>query len=460
MVSKKFFGLLLLLSFPSLGFFQADALSSTGEDQAENRYKNLELFNRVLHLVETSYYKETKSEDLIYGAIRGMLETLDPHSAFLGPDIYNDFKRDTKGQFGGLGIEVTQEDGLLMVISPIDDTPAMEAGLQAGDRIMEIDEKSTKGMSLQDAVKIMRGPTGSKVELAIWRPGEKKWRRITITRELIKVVAVKKNLLEPGYGYLRLSKFQQNAASQMKKAIGELEKKKELQGLILDLRFNPGGLLDQAVEVANLFIDEGAIVSTRTRDPDVRKIRYAKKGLARTDFPLVVLVNGSSASAAEIVAGALKDHRRALVMGEKTFGKGSVQTVIEMGEKVALKLTVAQYYTPNDISIQAKGIEPDIRLVNYDPDKLEKAKIKVDWKREKDLDRHLENGEDKPADSDRSESEAGQEEDEKLRAVRRRLDPSNDPQVAQALRYLKSHQLFEKLRLGVGEAKSKESASK
>jgi carboxyl-terminal processing protease len=418
------------------------SIAEASKKTKSDKYKNIELFSKVLHLVESNYYEEVDTEKLIHGGIKGMLKTLDPHTNFLPPKIFKEFRTETQGKFGGLGIEVTMQDGLLMVVTPIDDTPAMKAGVEAGDKIVKIDGSSTKGLSLQEAVSKMRGKPGSKVKLTVMRPGAKKFIDIDIKRAVIKVRPVKHALMEKGIGYVRLSNFQERSAKEIKNAIKKIEKSGKLKGLILDLRSNPGGLLDQAVDVSNLFVDDGIIVSTRARREDGKEVRYAKKGIARNDFAMAVLVNGSSASASEIVAGALKDHKRAIIMGEKTFGKGSVQTVIEVGKDMGIKLTIAQYYTPLGTSIQAKGIEPDILLSNYDPEKLDEAKIKVKWRREADLEQHLDSDD---GSGERKASDKGKNEDDQIAAqkkIRRRFDPKEDYQVQEAVRYLKAYAIL------------------
>jgi len=362
----------------------------------QERYENLELFQKVLHYVEGNYVTEVKNKDLVYGAIKGMLETLDPHSNFLTPDIFKDMKTETSGKFGGLGIEIGLKDGILTIMSPIEDTPAWNAGLKPYDRIVKINKESTKGMNLIEAVSKMRGKKGTDVTLSIFRDGWEKVREITITRDIIKIQAVKSEELEPSIGYVRITTFNESTASDTKKAIQKLEAKQKLKGLVLDMRTNPGGLLDQAVEVSSLFIDEGIVVSTIGRNPNIKDVKHAKKGNARKDFPVAILVSSSTASAAEIVAGALQDNNRAIVMGQPTFGKGSVQQVIELGPDLGLKLTIARYYTPSGRSIQEKGVQPDVLLEDFDPKLLAEARRKQDYFREKDLKGHMLNEDGSP----------------------------------------------------------------
>jgi carboxyl-terminal processing protease len=435
----------------------AHAAPATGQ-QANDRYENLELFQKVLHFVEANYVEEVKNKDLIHGAIKGMLAELDPHSNFLPPDVFKDMKIDTSGKFGGLGIEIGMKDNVLTVIAPIEDTPAWKAGLKPNDRIVKINGESTKGMTLVEAVSKMRGKKGSTVTLAIFRDGFEKVKDVVIVRDIIKIQAVKHEELEPAYGYVRLASFNENAASDVKKAIERLEKSKKLRGLVFDMRTNPGGLLDQAVEVSSLFLDEGVVVSTIGRNRDQKEVKYARKGSARKDFPVAILVNSSTASAAEIVAGALQDHHRAIVMGQPTFGKGSVQTVIELGPEMGLKLTIARYYTPSGRSIQEKGVMPDILLDDFDPKLLAEARRKQDYVRERDLKGHMVNKEEddgakefrkeeleligKKKDKD-AKTDPKKSDDDEMSPLR--FNPKEDYQVREALNYLKSYEVFKKL---------------
>lgn len=454
----------------------ADASSPVTSAGSQNdRYENIELFQKVLHFVEANYVDPVKNRDLIYGAIKGMLETLDPHSNFLPPDVFKDMKIDTSGRFGGLGIEIGMKDNVLTVVAPIEDTPAWKAGIKPNDRIVKIDGESTKGLTLTEAVAKMRGKKGSSVMLSIYREGWDKIRDVRVTRDVIKIASVKSELLEPGYGYVRLTNFSESAASDVRKAILKLQSRGKLKGLVFDLRMNPGGLLDQAVDVASLFIDHGVIVSTIGRNKDQKEVRYARPGEAFKDLQLAVLVNSSTASAAEIVAGALQDHNRAIIMGQPTFGKGSVQTVIELGPDIGLKLTIARYFTPSGHSIQDKGVQPDILLDDFDPKLLADARRKGDTFRERDLKGHLLNpeGERKPNGSykkeeldallkpgkghlakkgmDRGKSSplngSGSPGDDDDLAPQT-INPREDYQVREALNYLKSYEIFRKLSSG------------
>ena len=333
-------------------------------------YEGLESFSNVLAIVQKNYVQEVKTNKLVEGAINGMLSALDPHSAYLTPDSYRELQVDTEGSFGGLGIEITLRDGLLTVVSPIEDTPAHRAGVKAGDQIIKIDGELTKDMTLIDAVKKMRGPQGSEVVISVRREGVSRFIDIPLTREVIKIKSVRSKLLEPGYGYVRLAQFQDRTTADLEDAISRFTKESgELKGLVLDLRSNPGGLLSQAVKVADVFLDSGMIVYTKGRLDNQQQKYFAHAG-GQTELPLVVLVNNGSASASEIVAGAVQDHGRAVVLGTQTFGKGSVQTILPLESGAALRLTTAMYYTPNGRSIQVTGVKPDHIVENVAPDQV------------------------------------------------------------------------------------------
>lgn len=446
-------------------------------EKSTQRYENLELFQKVLHFVETNYVDEVKNKDLILGAIKGMLETLDPHSNFLPPEMFKSMKSETSGQFGGVGLEIGLKNNVLTIIAPMEDTPAWKAGLKSGDRVLKINGETTRGMTLTDAINRMQGKKGTVVSLSVYRKGFIRAKEIKVTRDLIKIVSVKSELLEPGYGYVRLAGFSETAAKDIEKAISKLETKQKLKGLILDLRMNPGGLLEQAVDVSSLFIDEGVVVSTIGRNREQKEIKNARKGHARKDLALAVLVSSSSASAAEIVAGALQDHHRAIIMGQPTFGKGSVQSVIDLGNELGLKLTIARYYTPSGRSIQEKGVQPDILLDDLDPKILAEARKKneADVFREKDLRNHMTNTD--AVDEDAAVVEGGAKDysDEELEnltsensdnektdkkevlkkgtpkkeelAKPERMNPKEDYQVREAKNYLKSFEIFKKISL-------------
>ncbi len=458
-VSMKWILFALVSSYSSIAVSHAVSHGTPVGPLMNDRYKNLELFQKVLSFVEKNYVDTVKNDALMTGAIKGMLETLDPHSNFLTPEVFRDVKIDTSGKFPGVGIEVVVKDDVLTVLAPMEGSPAWKAGIQAGDKIVKINGDSTKGFSLAEAVQKMRGKNGSPVTFTIFRKGWQKFKNITVKRDIVKVVAVKSDDLEPGYGYIRLAQFTETAAKDVESALEKLEKKngKEgLRGIVFDLRTNPGGLLEQAVEVSSLFIDEGVVVSTISRDTNNKDVRYAKKGSARKDLPVVVLVNSSTASAAEIVAAALQDHHRAMIIGDTTFGKGSVQTIIDLGNELGLKLTIARYYTPNGVSIQEKGVVPDIFLEEYDAKLLAKAKIKRDATRERDLKGHLINAQGKESrdeftvqefnDKYKSAEAKKVEEEDNSEMTPMTFNSKEDNQVAQALKYLKSYEVFKKIK--------------
>lgn len=334
---------------------------SKNDDSYSETYKQLNLFGDVFERVRSQYVEEVGDKQLVENALNGMLSSLDPHSSYLTEESFNDMKVETRGQFGGLGIEVTMDNGLVKVVSPIDDTPAFRAGIQAGDYIVKIDDEAVMGMELDDAVKKMRGPVGSTIDLMIRREGEDAPIELTITRDVIRIQSVRSRV-EGNAGYLRITTFNQNTEPGLKKAIEDINKElgDKLIGYVIDLRNNPGGLLEQAIAVSDTFLEKGEIVSTRGRHEEDTKRDNATPGDLANGLPIVVLINGGSASASEIVAGALQDHKRAILLGTKSFGKGSVQTVIPLPGHGAMRLTTARYYTPSGRSIQATGIEPDI----------------------------------------------------------------------------------------------------
>jgi carboxyl-terminal processing protease len=409
---------------------------------AEETYENIEAFTNVLAIVQKTYVDEVTTGQLIEGAITGMLAALDPHSAYLPPDVYNELQVDTRGSFGGLGIEITMRDNVLTVVSPIEDTPAHRAGIKPGDQIIKIEDEFTKDMPLLEAVKRMRGPEGSSVTIAVRREGLPNLVDFELVREVIRIKSVRKQLLEPGYGYLRVAQFQERTASDLQRYLADLEEESgsKLSGLVLDLRNNPGGLLTQAVRVSDLFLDSGLVVYTDGRLENQKHKYYARKNGSRTDFPMVVLVNSGSASASEIVAGALQDHKRALVLGTQTFGKGSVQTILPLEEDSAIRLTTARYYTPNGRSIQATGITPDI-VMDYKPEADEEAEDKKRSAiREENLPGHFEQekkGQEKPADKDGAKQPA-----DGNGGPSRQVELENDPQLRRALELLKSWNVF------------------
>jgi carboxyl-terminal processing protease len=360
------------------------------EEVRELPLDELKAFTQIFAKIKNDYVQSVDDRELLENAIRGMLEGLDPHSAYLDKSAYTDLQEGTSGEFGGLGIEVGMEDGFVKVISPIDDTPAEKAGIESGDLIIRLDDMPVKGMALNDAVKSMRGKPGTDITLTIVRSGEQKPLKIVITRAVIKVKSVRSSTLEPGLGYLRISQFQAHTGEDMRRELDKLigENNNSLDGLILDLRNNPGGVLGAAVAVSDLFLEKGLIVYTEGRVKDSKLKFNAKPEDMIGKAPLIVLVNGGSASASEIVAGALQDHNRAIIMGEKTFGKGSVQTILPLENESALKLTTARYYTPTGRSIQASGITPDIII---DRVKIEKIEDHGNRIKEENLARHLVN---------------------------------------------------------------------
>jgi carboxyl-terminal processing protease len=412
-------------------------------------YESIELFTDVMAIVKKSYVEEVDTKKLIYGAINGMLSSLDPHSSFMPPDTYKEMKIDTKGAFGGLGIEISIKDGILTVISPIEDTPAFKAGIKSGDQIFKIDDKFTKDLNINDAVKRMRGQKGTKVILTIMRDGFEKPQEFSLTRDIIQVKSVRSRLLGDGYAYIRIAQFQEKTDEDLAKFLKSLkeENKGELNGLILDMRNDPGGLLDQAVRVAEHFVEEGQmIVYTEGREKDSKMQFTARKGSKEPKYPMVVLINGGSASASEIVAGALQDHKRAIVMGTQSFGKGSVQTIIPLSDESGLRLTTARYFTPKGRSIQAKGITPDIVV-----ERLELPKESADKKagmhiREKDLENHFE-GEDKGAPKDAKKDDKKDDKDKKDKPDSLKPEDAlkNDYQVMRALDLLKGWEILKKM---------------
>lgn len=382
--------------FICLLFLLAGAQIAIGEAESPEAevlpLSELRTFTEIFAKIKSDYVEQVDDKELLENAIHGMLEGLDPHSTYLDRDSYKDLQEGTSGEFGGLGIEVGMENGFIKVISPIDDTPAHKAGIKAGDLIIKLDDRSVKGMSLNDAVDIMRGKPGDPITLTIIRENAENPLIITIVRDIIKIKSVRFETLEPGFGYLRISSFQSHTVEGLRQAIDQLKKdnSEKLKGVILDLRNNPGGILNAAVGVSDMFLNKGMIVYTEGRIKNSKLKFNAKPNAKLPDVPLIVLVNGGSASASEIVAGALQDHGRGIIMGEKTFGKGSVQTVLPMNNNAALKLTTARYYTPNGRSIQASGITPDIII-----DKVKISRIEETFSasvKEADLIGHLDNG--------------------------------------------------------------------
>tara|TARA_Y100000746_G_scaffold115594_1_gene98946 strand:- start:116 stop:1252 length:1137 start_codon:yes stop_codon:yes gene_type:complete len=352
MINKSLTALLLIFLF-----FVSKTYSSEN-----NIYKKIDLFGEVLEKINKEYVDEVNQSESMDSAINGLLQSLDPYSAYMSPEIFNEMQTETSGEFGGLGIEVGMESGVVKVISPIDDTPASKAGIKAGDYIVKINNTQVQGKSLSEAVDLMRGPVGSGIELTIRRRGEKKALIFNVIREVIQIKSVKADLLEKNIGYVRLTSFNENSGKQIEREIKKLEKNDSVKSYILDLRNNPGGLLSQAIKISDFFLENGEIVSTKSRKASENRKWFAKKGDLTNGKKLIVLINYGSASASEIVAGALKDHKRAILLGESSYGKGSVQSIIPLKNKGAIRLTVAKYYLPSGKSISEVGVSPDIEI--------------------------------------------------------------------------------------------------
>jgi carboxyl-terminal processing protease len=412
-------------------------------------YESIELFTDVMAIIKKSYVEDVDTKKLVYGAINGMLTSLDPHSSFMPPETYKEMKIDTKGAFGGLGIEISIKDSFLTVISPIEDTPAFKAGIKPGDQILKIDDKFTKDININDAVKRMRGLKGTSVTLTIMREGFDKPKEFPLVRDIIQVKSVRSRLMDGGYGYVRIAQFQEKTDEDLGKALKTMSEQNKgvLKGLVLDMRNDPGGLLDQAVRVSDHFVPEGQmIVYTEGREKDAKMQFKAKKGAKEPNYPIVVLINGGSASASEIVAGALQDHKRAIVMGTQSFGKGSVQTIIPLSDDSGLRLTTARYYTPKGRSIQAKGITPDIVVERLELPKESAGKKDSLHIREKDLENHFES-EGKPESAGEKKNEKKEENSDKL-SQKPEDNLKNDYQVLRALDLLKGWELIKSMDTG------------
>ncbi|MDX1764754.1 MAG: S41 family peptidase [bacterium] len=434
--SLFFTGVLFLLIVVVVGVSREQRVQATAET-----YDQLNIFSEVLHLVQQNYVEDVDTKKMIYGAVKGMLDALDPHSTFMEPDTYKELQVDTRGKFGGIGIQIALRDKQLTIIAPIEDTPGDKAGLKAGDVIVKVDKQWTKEMSLMDAVKLMRGEPGTEVTLTIMRKGFKKPREFVITRAIIKVKSVKYKVLDEEIGYIRLSQFQQGSSKELENALKKLRKEDQISSIILDMRNNPGGLLDEAVEITGKFLPKGTLVvytKGRTQDRSDYKVT-GDYDIPRV--PMVVLVNGGSASASEIVSGALQDWGRAIVMGTQTFGKGSVQTVVPLSDGSGLRLTTAKYYTPRDKSIQNVGISPDIvveeRLL------VKNGDSPAHQLKEADLKNHLdnpevdeENGLIAPNGSEPHEMDANGDQPEES-------PESQDYQLQEAVSLLKAWKIFE-----------------
>jgi carboxyl-terminal processing protease len=432
-----------------------NAVSRNVQAVSQITYEKLRVFSEVYSLIKQNYVKKVDEKEILYGAIHGMLKALDPHSSFLTPESFKEMQVDTRGEFGGLGIEISRGERGIRIVSPIEGTPADRVGIKAGDLIIKIDDHEAEDMNLMEAVKLMRGKPGTKIKLTIYRKGENKPLPFTITRAVIKIQSVKWRLESQGVGYVRIIQFNEQSYPLLEKAIKDLRKKvgKEgLKGLVLDLRNDPGGLLDQAVQVADAFLDKGSIVYTKGRIAGKDMSFDAHRGDLMNGAPMVVLINSGSASASEIVSGALQDHHRAVIMGTRSFGKGSVQTIIPLTDGSGLRLTTAQYYTPSGRSIQAKGIEPDIVVEDL---KLSGEKRAGRMTTEADLKGHLQNANDKAAGlpeskkdkkkgSDKKDSEA-QTEEEKAQEERDRVTghSKEDYQLGRALDLLRGFQVLQ-----------------
>ena len=448
MISKKkrnvklWLLMLIAVVFWTIGTGFYRDLSAKNEDA----YEELKVFSDVIELIEREYVDEVETKELIQKAIQGMVQSLDPHSSLLPQEAFEDLQIDTKGKFTGIGIHITMRDGFVTVISPIEDTPAHKAGIKASDRIIKVDGKPTK--DLREAVNMMRGPKGTPVGVTILREGVKQPLEFELVRDVIPIQSVKSIMLKPGYGFIRLSNFTGTTTTEMEKALRTLESSKDpLKGLVLDLRNNGGGLLNQSLKVTDLFLDEGKILSIKGRNSKNTKVFNASASSQKRTYPLVVLINAGSASASEIVAGALQDHKRALILGTTSFGKGSVQTVETLRDGSGLKLTIARYYTPNGRSIQATGIEPDIFLKHRLLDPAESKEKGDGLLKEKDLENHLEA---EPSDKQDKEDDGDEETQEESRRqeVEFRVGPlkpemlQTDNQVMRALELLEGYDIF------------------
>jgi carboxyl-terminal processing protease len=435
-----------LVSTAGSGFYRN---LSASDDAA---YKGLKIFADVLDLVEKNYVDPVDTEDMIHKAIQGMVHSLDPHSQLLPPEAFEELQIDTRGEFGGIGIVITMQNRLLTVISPIEGTPAHKAGVKAGDIIIEVDGQSTKEMMLWEAVKLMRGPKGESVAIKIVREGAKEPLEFNLVRDIIPIESVRSLVLRPGYGYVRITNFQENTTEDLQTALTELENgDAPMKGLVIDLRDNPGGLLNQAIDVSDLFLDEGAIVSIKGRLEKHTKVFEARAGRGGPNYPIVILVNGGTASASEIVAGALQDHKRAVILGTASFGKGSVQTVETLRDGYGLKFTIARYYTPSGRSIQAQGIEPDIvvkhRFLDEEEMSPEDERLK-----EADLRNHLDAIPFAEEDEEAEGEDGAGDESRRRRTGENRYGPLDretldaDNQVMRALEILKGYGILTEAR--------------
>ncbi|WP_240910075.1 S41 family peptidase [Desulfopila sp. IMCC35008] len=419
---------ILVFLFTLLSSFQA--VADISQKEREKTYSQLEVFANVLSILQDNYVEEIDTNDIIDGAIKGLLYTLDPHSAYLEPEGFNELQEETQGQFSGIGIEITIKDGILTIISPIEGTPAADADLRAHDIIVEIDGQKTKEMGAMEAIKKLRGPKGSEVSISVHRDGWPEPKNFNLVRDIIPLQSVKSFFIAPSLAYTRVTNFQSRTTSDYKKELRNLQKIGQIKGLILDLRNNPGGLLSQAVSLSDTFLNEGLIVSTRGRTEEQNMSFRAHMGEEAASVPLIVLVNEGSASASEIVAGALQAHKRAIIVGTQTFGKGSVQTIIPLPSGAGLRVTTARYYTPDGKSIQALGITPDVEVPYVAYQEAKTDDTKSGRIREADLPNHIEGNDEKDQASTLTQTEE----------IKQRLREDN--QLRTALNILKSLNLY------------------
>jgi len=445
---KLWLALLVAVLFWTIGSGFYRNLSANGAET----YKGLKLFSDVIGLVENNYVEPVDSKELIEKAIQGMVHSLDPHSSLLAPDDFKELQIDTQGEFTGIGVSITMKDGFVTVISPIEGTPAYKAGIKAGDKIIKVNGKATG--DLRQAVKMIRGPKGTEVVVTIAREDVKKPMDFKIIRDIIPVESVKAIVIKPGYGYIWITNFRDNTTDDLVSGLEKLESAKmPLKGLILDLRDNPGGLLNQAIKVSDLFIEKGTILSIKGRKEKTTQIYKATMNKVKRNYPIVLLINGGSASASEIAAGALQDQKRALILGTSSFGKGSVQSVERLRDGYGLKLTIARYYTPSGRSIQAKGIQPDIIVKRRFLDKENMDNISEGMLKEKDLQNHLEavpeKGKEKKKEGGKKEKRHNKQDIEKTKFIYGQLKPEQlltDTQVTRALDILLSYEIFKNVR--------------
>lgn len=459
-ISRNLFITMILACAFSLGssaYFVTQV--SAKEDLSGDRYTSLKIFTDVLAIVEKNYVEPVNLKDLVEGAVKGMLLTLDPHSSYMDTSTYKELQVETQGKFGGLGIEITIKDGILTVVSPIEDSPAARVGIKPGDQIIKIGQEFAKDLSLVDAVKKMRGPKGTSIRISVHREGRKSLIPFSVVRDDIKVKSVRSRVLENGYGYIRLAQFQDGSSQEFKEALKSIADKsndKKIKGLVMDLRNNPGGLLNEAVRVSDIFLKDGVVVYTEGRLESQKQKYFAHDDKSEPEFPIVVLVNGGSASASEIVAGTLQDSARVLVVGEQTFGKGSVQTVLPMEQGDALRLTTALYFTKSGRSIQAQGVSPDIKVETpkaKESDGLGEEEFDA---RESNLPGAIKNPKSKEVEEQKAEEVSKNKEPEELRpgsreAMEAKLEEllKVDSQLAESLKYLKEWDTY-KSKIGEG----------